>query len=376
MITRAAVLRQMNTTAPYADSRPLEIVELELADPGAGEVLIRVDAAGLCHSDLSVIDGSRPRPLPMVLGHEAAGTVMEVGPGVTELKPGDHVVATFVPSCGNCETCTSGRPVLCPSAQAANREAVLATGTRPFSDEAGPLNHHLGVSAFSDYTVVSPRSLVKIPNDLPFETAAVFGCALLTGVGAVLNTASVRPGDSVAIFGLGGVGLAALLGAQLAGAAKIVAVDIVTNKLKLASTLGATDVVDASSGNAVETVRDVTSGGADWCFETAGSAKVLTDCYRASASGGTTVAVGLPHPDHEFSIPAVSLVADEKTVKGSYMGSAVPKRDIPRLVSLYQAGRLPVEKLISRRHLDLTDLNQALDALAAGTEVRQIVEHR
>jgi alcohol dehydrogenase len=369
---RGAVLREMARPAPYAESRPLEIADLELDDPGAGEVLVRVRAAGLCHSDLSVIDGSRPRVMPMVLGHEAAGEVVEVGPEASGLAPGDHVVLTFVPSCGACGPCLAGRAALCEPGAAANAAGTLLSGRRRWHGRDGePLHHHLGVSAFADHVVVSARSAVRVPADLPFDVAALFGCAVLTGVGAVLHSARVSPGDSVAVFGLGGVGLAALLGARVAGAGTIVAVDVVADKLERARALGATHAV-AGGSQAVEAVREATGGGATHVIETVGNARVLADAYAATRRGGTTVTVGLPHPDQLLSLPAVSLVAEEKTLRGSYLGSSVPARDIPRFVELHRAGRLPVERLLTHR-LGLDELNRGFDRLARGEGVRQSV---
>ncbi|HWV88321.1 MAG TPA: zinc-binding dehydrogenase [Capillimicrobium sp.] len=372
MNVRGAVLREMGRPAPYAASRPLEIVELELAPPGPGEVLVRVGAAGLCHSDLSVIDGSRPRVMPMVLGHEAAGEVVEVGPGVDELAPGDHVVLAFVAACGHCPPCVAGRAALCEPGAAANAAGTLLGGERRWGDLGGrPLNHHLGVSAFAEHIVVSARSAVRVRPDLPFEVAALFGCAVLTGAGAVLHSADVQVGESVAVFGLGGVGLAALLGALAAGAATVVAVDVVESKLALARELGATHAVAAGDG-AVERVRELTGGGAEKVVETAGSAAVLADAYAATRRGGTTVTVGLPDPSRVLSIPAVSLVAEERTLRGSYLGTSVPARDVPRFVALHDAGRLPVERLLTHR-LSLDELNEGFDRLAAGEAVRQVV---
>lgn len=372
MNVRGAVLREMGRPAPYAASRPLEIVELELAPPGPGEVLVRVGAAGLCHSDLSVIDGSRPRVMPMVLGHEAAGEVVEVGPGVDELAPGDHVVLAFVAACGHCPPCVAGRAALCEPGAAANAAGTLLGGERRWGDLDGrPLNHHLGVSAFAEHIVVSARSAVRVRPDLPFEVAALFGCAVLTGAGAVLHSADVQVGESVAVFGLGGVGLAALLGALAAGAATVVAVDVVESKLALARELGATHAVAAGDG-AVERVRELTGGGAEKVVETAGSAAVLADAYAATRRGGTTVTVGLPDPSRMLSIPAVSLVAEERTLRGSYLGTSVPARDVPRFVALHDAGRLPVERLLTHR-LSLDELNEGFDRLAAGEAVRQVV---
>lgn len=372
MRVRGALLREMGKPAPYAESQPLELTEVELDPPGPGELLVRVGAAGLCHSDLSVIDGSRPRVMPMMLGHEAAGEVIEVGDGVRDFAQGDHVVLAFVPSCGNCGPCREGRAALCEPGAAANAAGTLLSGEVRFHADEGPdPYHHLGVSAFCDHIVVSANSAVKVDPELPFEIAALFGCAVLTGVGAAVNSARVRPGDSVAVFGLGGVGLAALLGSLVAGAENVVAVDRVPEKLELARSLGAAHSVPAGP-DAVEQVRELTGGGADHVIETVGSAGVLAEAYAATRRGGTTVTVGLPHPDRKLELQAVSLVAEERTLQGSYLGSCVPSRDIPRFIALYRAGRLPVDRLLSAK-LGLDELNEAFDRLAAGEAVRQVV---
>src|SRR4051812_11572931 len=368
MKVRGAVLREMGLEKPYGDSHPLAIEELELDPPGPGEMLVRVRAAGLCHSDLSVINGSRPRVMPMVIGHEAAGEVVETGPDVQGFAAGDHVVLAFVPSCGHCIPCLSGRAALCEPGAAANTAGTLLSGDRRWQ---GGFNHHLGVSAFADHIVVSSQSAVKVEDDLPFEVAALFGCAVLTGVGAAINSASVGPDDTVGIFGLGGVGLAALLGAVVSGAGRIVAVDLVPEKLKLARELGATHAVMAGD-DAVKEIKRLTGSGVDKAIETVGSARVLADAYAATRRGGTTVTVGLPHPEQMLSIPAVSLVAEERTLKGSYLGSCVPKRDIPRFIEMYKAGRLPVDRLLTHT-LSLDELNAGFDRLAAGQGVRQAV---
>jgi len=362
----------MGAERPYAESRPLEIAELELDPPGAGELLVRVGAAGLCHSDLSVIDGSRPRVMPMALGHEAAGEVVATGAGVTAFATGDHVVLAFVPACGECEPCRAGRSALCEPGAAANAAGTLLGGERRLHDgDDADVNHHLGVSAFSDHIVVSEKSAVKVDPELPFEIAALFGCAVLTGVGAAVHAAAIEPGDRVAVFGLGGVGLSALLGAVLQGAAKIVAVDVVAAKLDLARELGATDAVAAGPG-AVAAIREITAGGADHAIETVGSAAVLAEAYAATRRGGTTTTVGLPDPSQTLEIPAVSLVAEERTLRGSYLGSSVPARDLPRFIDLYRQGRLDVERLLTDR-LALEDINEGFDRLASGAAVRQAV---
>ncbi|EKP95312.1 zinc-dependent alcohol dehydrogenase family protein [Thermaerobacter subterraneus] len=372
MKTRAAILVEMGRPRPYTESRPVVVDEVDLDGPGYGEVLVELKAAGICHSDLSVVDGSRPRPTPMVLGHEAAGIVRETGPGVTGLQPGDHVVFTFVPMCGRCVYCTSGRPALCEPGNAANARGELLRGGRRFHRHGEPVHHHLGVSAFSQFTVAAEESLIKIDPGVPFEVAAVFGCAVMTGVGAVVNTARVEPGSSVAVFGLGGVGLAAVMGAVAAGAHPVVAADVLPEKLEHARMLGATHAVNARSVDAVEAVRDLTGGGADYAIEAAGNADVLAQAYRATRRGGTTITVGLPHPEATLSIPAVTVTAEERVLRGSYMGSAVPRRDLPRFLRLFRAGRLPVDRLITHR-LGLDEINRGFDRLAAGEAVRQVV---
>jgi alcohol dehydrogenase len=375
MRIRSAVLREMGAAHPYAETRPLEIRELELDPPGPDELLVRVHAAGLCHSDLSVINGSRPRVMPMALGHEAAGEVVALGEGVDEFAPGDHVVLAFVPACGRCGPCRDGRAALCEPGAAANAAGTLLSGGRRLRDpEAGEdIHHHLGVSAFSDHVVVSTRSAVKIDPAVPWDVAALFGCAILTGVGAAVRGAGVRAGDRVAVYGLGGIGLAAVLGARVAGAAQIVAVDVVPEKLELARTLGATDTaLGGPDADSVLAVREATDGGADHVIETVGSAAVLADAYSATRRGGTTVTVGLPHPEQLLAIPAVSLVAEERTLKGSYLGSCVPARDIPVFVDLHLRDRLPVDRLLTHR-LSLDEINEGFDRLASGEAVRQAV---
>jgi len=371
MRTRAAVLHEMGRPEPYADSRPITVEELELAAPGEGEALLRIGAAGLCHSDLSTVNGSRPWPMPMVLGHEAAGTVEEVGPGVTYVQPGDQVVCTFVPSCGQCASCQSGRPALCERGIAANRAGALLSGRRPLSRDGEPVHQHLGVSGFAQWTVTSIGSLVHVPADLPAEQAALFGCALLTGVGAVVNTARAEPGTSSVVFGLGGVGLSAVMGCVLAGCYPVIAVDPVPAKRDLARRVGASHVVPADE-HVVDAVRELTGGGAQYAFEAVGDARVLQTAYAATRRGGTTVSAGLPHPDQVLALPAVTLVAEERRLLGSYMGSAVPRRDIPRLIGLYRAGRLPIDALRSST-ISLADVNAGFDALAGGEVVRQIL---
>jgi alcohol dehydrogenase len=366
---RSAVLTTSGLPRPYGGSRPLELQELELSGPGPGELLVRVEAAGLCHSDLSVVDGSRPRPLPMALGHEAAGVVEEVGAGVVDVATGVRVVLVFVPSCGACPECSGGRPALCRRGAASNTAGELLRGGRRLRRDGRAVHHHLGVSAFSSHVVVDRGSAVVVPPDLPGATAALFGCALLTGAGAVESTVTVRPGDSVVVVGLGGVGLSAVMAAACSGAAPLVAVDPVASKRELALELGATHALPPG---AVDQVRDLTGGGARYVVEAVGHEQAMADAFAMTARGGATVLVGLPHPDRVLSLPAVQVVAEARQVLGSYMGSASPQRDVPRLIELWRAGRLPVERL-SSGELPLERANEALDALADGLAVRQLL---
>jgi Zn-dependent alcohol dehydrogenase len=371
MKTLAAVLRAVTDQRPYTASRPMQLEEVELLAPRAGELLVRIEAAGVCHSDLSVVDGSRVRPLPMALGHEAAGVVEEVGAGVRDVRPGDHVVLTFVPSCGLCVECSSGRPALCLPAMAANGAGTLLHGPSVLRDRDGkPLHHHLGISGFARHAVVARESAVVVPREVPLPTVALFGCAVLTGAGAVLNTASVRPGQSVAVFGLGGVGLAAVMGAAVASAWPIVAVDPVEAKRKLALELGATAAF--APEEAEKAIKELTAGGVEVAFEAAGVPAVLEASFRATRRGGTTVAMGLPHPARTLTLPALAFAGEGRTLVGSYMGSAAPQRDVPRYMSLWKAGRMPVDRLQSAS-MPLEKINDAFEALASGQAVRQVL---
>ena len=372
MKIRGAVLNAMGVPPPYTSSRPLSIDEVELAPPGRGEVLVRIAAAGLCHSDLSVINGDRPRPTPMLLGHEAAGVVEETGEGVGDLQKGDHVVLVFVPSCGHCAPCAEGRPALCEPGAASNGAGALLGGARRLARGGAAVNHHMGCSAFAEYAVVSRHSLVKVDRDLPLEEAALFGCAVLTGVGAVVNTARVPAGATVAVVGLGGVGLAAVLGAVASGASRIVAVDLAADKRDFARAIGATDAFDAADSDAAGAIREATGGGVDFALEFAGSVKAFDLAYRITRRGGATVTAGLPPPTATFALPIVNLVGEERTVKGSYIGTCVPSRDLPRYVALHRQGRLPVQRLLTHR-LPLDEINAGFERLREGKAIRQVV---
>jgi len=373
MRTVAAVLREIGLPSPYAESRPLSIEEVELDPPGAGEVLVRIRAAGLCHSDLSAINGDRPWPMPIVVGHEAAGEVVETGSGVSDLRPGDHVVMVFRPMCGVCDSCQVGRPALCGPGGESNAAGSLLGGYRRLKAvEGSTINHHLGCSAFAHYAVASRRSVVKIDSSLPFDEAALFGCAVMTGAGAVLNTAKCEAGSHIAVIGLGGVGFSSLLAGKAIGARSLIAIDMLDSKLELARSLGATACFRADEDDIIGQVKALTGGGVDYAFEMAGSVPALELAYRVTRRGGTTVTAGLPHPDKKWPLQAVSLIAEERTVKGSYVGSCVPSRDIPRFVSMYQQGHLPVKALLSE-HLELSGINEGFDRLARGEAIRQVV---
>lgn len=372
MKIKAAVLREQGKPRPYATTMPMTIEEIDLDPPGPGEVLYKIVGAGLCHSDLSTIENLRPRKLPTIPGHEAAGIVEEVGPGVTGLKRGDHVISVFVTSCGDCRYCNTGRPNLCQGANASRTNGTLISGARRLSCRGEPIYHYSGLSVFAQYAVVSQAALIKIPDDIPLEDATIFGCAVLTGVGAVLNTAQVPPGGQVAVVGLGGVGMNALMGAAIAGAERIVAVDIDAEKLKLARELGATDCFLAGNADSIQEIRDATNGGLDYVVETAGSILAMHTAYAITARGGMVVSAGLPASNASFAYLHSALVSDEKSIRGSYMGSCVPKRDIPRFLGLYQRGKLPVHKLRSG-FLTLDQINEGFDRLSDGSVLRQIL---
>jgi alcohol dehydrogenase len=370
-ITAAVLERSGDNPRPYADNGPLKLTTLTLDAPRAGELLIRIDAAGLCHSDLSVINGDRPRPMPMALGHEATGIVEALGsPDDPGFAVGDRVILAFLPSCGECTRCKAGEPFMCSEGAKANGEGRLLNGGRRLHDACGnDVHHHLGVSAFASHVVVDRRSAVKVDKDIPAEIAALFGCAVLTGAGAVVNSAAVRPGENVLIYGLGGVGLSALLAARASGAGVLAAIDPSPEKRALATELGAI-AIDPADG--VDLASMFPEGGADVVIETVGKAVVLKAAYAAARRGGRIVTVGLPNPAETFDIPAVSLVADGKTLIGSYMGSSIPSRDIPRYIAMWRGGRLPVEKLLTSIS-PMSQINTLLDLMADVSAIRQVM---
>ena len=372
MKIKAAVLYEQGKKTPFSESKPLKVEEVDLEPPGAGEVLIRTGAAGLCHSDLSMINGVMQRKVPMVPGHEAAGVVEEIGANVTQCKPGDHVVMSFVPICGECEFCITGRSNICRTAFNARATGALINGNRRLSLNGEPLHHTNGVSCYAEYMVACEDSVITIDKEVPMLDAALFGCAVVTGVGAIINTAKIVPGSTIAVVGLGGVGLCALLGGVVAGAGRIIAVDIASDKLGLARQLGATDTFNATDPNCTEKIIEETKGGVEYAFEVAGVVEAMQTAYAITRRGGTTVTSGLSQHQHTFEIPHSQLVVDERTIKGSYMGSCVVRNDVPKFINLYKQGKLPVDKLRSG-NICLNDLNQGFDKLAAGDVIRQML---
>ncbi len=373
MKMKAAVLREQGKPRPYLETQPLVIEEVDLDGPARGEVLVEIAAAGLCHSDLSTIEGIRPRPVPTVLGHEAAGIVREIGPGVDDLKAGDHVVMVFVMSCGVCPDCHGGRPNLCGSSIAAKAKGELVAGGRRLHLHGADINHAAGISCFAEYAVVDRRSVVKVPDDVPLEDAAVFGCAVITGVGAVLNTAGVPEGASVAVFGLGGVGLNAVMAGAIAGAHPLIAVDVHDEKLALARSLGADHAIHAGASTAIEEIKDLTDGGVRYAFDMAGTVKALETAYACLRTGGVLTSAGLAPADAEFALKPYEMVSRELRVQGSYMGSCSPTHDLPKYLDYYRQGRLPVDRLRSGT-LGLDEINLGFDRLSDGDVVRQILK--
>ncbi len=354
----------------HAPRTPFVVEEVALDPPRAGEVLVRIGAAGVCHSDWHFVSGDLATPMPVVLGHEGAGVVEAVGDHVTSVKPGDHVVLLWRSGCGRCEFCSIGRPALCATNRRERSAGNLFDGTSRLHGSAGEVKHFLGVSCFAELAVVPEQSALPIDADIPLEIAALVGCAVMTGVGAVTNTAAVRPGASVLVIGAGGVGLSAVMGARLAGADPIIVSDLVASKLELARELGATHTL--SGGDLVAQVRAIVPEGVDHAFECIGNAPLLGLAVKAIRRGGTAVAVGLPPADAEISLNVVDLVTLEKSLKGSIYGSTRHFADIPRLLDLYRHGRLPVDRLLGRRYR-LAEINEAYRALLGGEFARAVI---
>jgi NDMA-dependent alcohol dehydrogenase len=365
MKTKAAVLFEVG--------KGLEIRELDVQAPQRDEVLVRMAAGGVCHSDLHVMTGHLVGALPAVLGHEGAGVVAEVGPGVTHLKPGDHVIPLWRLSCGTCEHCSDGRPALCAAGTQIRMTGRLLDGTTRFSLGGTEIKHFAGVSSFSEYSVVPARAALKVPDDLPLDRAALLGCAVITGVGAAINCAKVKPGSSAVVFGAGGVGLNVVQGAAIAGAEKIIAVDLLPSKLDFARRFGATHTINASDGDPVAAVRALTGGrGVDYALEVIGLPKTMRQAYDCLAKRGMAVVVGVSPMTAEVSVPVMSLVYEERVLTGSVYGSSRPHIDIPKLIDLYRAGRLKLDELLTRTY-PFDQINEAYAALERGEVARSVV---
>lgn len=352
--------------------RPTVVEEITVEGPRRGEVTIRVAACGVCHSDLSATDGTIAFPPPLVLGHEGAGVVVEVGEGVVDLAVGDHVLSSFVSMCGKCRWCTAGRPALCD--QGARTLATLPDGTVRTRDAQGaPIGVFSGCGTMAEYATLHVDSVVKIDPDVPLDRAALVGCGVTTGFGAAANTARVHPGAVTVVFGAGGVGLNAIPGCAVCGAATSVAVDTNDETLRLAREFGATHVVNAATEeNVVRTLRKLTGGGADYAFECVGRGDVLAQAYGALAKGGTAVMVGVASGKDTTTVRTATLTFEEKTLTGSYFGSARPRTDFPRILSLYRAGRLKLDELITRTY-SIDEAPAAFDDLRAGRNARGVI---
>jgi S-(hydroxymethyl)glutathione dehydrogenase/alcohol dehydrogenase len=361
---RAVICRELN--------KPVVVERITVDSPKRGEVMVKLGACGVCHSDLSATNGTIALPPPLILGHEAAGEVVEVGEGVTGLAVGDHVVSSFIYMCGKCRFCSLGRPVLC--VEQGKALTTLPDGTLRTKDAQGkPLNIFSGCGVMAEYATVHVDNLVKIDARIPLDRAALVGCAVTTGVGAVFNTARVRPGASVAVFGCGGVGLNVIQGAAIAGAERIVAVDTLEAKLEMAKKFGATDVVLAKPGeDLTKALKKLTGGGADYAFECVGSGELAAAAYKAIGRGGMAVVVGVAKQGDTTSVRTMTLPFEEKTLTGSYFGSCVPRVDFPRMLGLYMQGKLKLDELITRRY-SIDEAPQAFADLEAAKNARGVI---
>ena len=356
---KAAVFREVNV--------PMEIEEVTVSKPGPREVLIRTKAAGICHSDMHFFNGSYPGKLPMVLGHESAGVVEQVGSDVHYVKPGDHVITCLSVFCGHCDQCLTGHLSLC-------QEPEMSRGKEEeprISHNDQPLTPFAQLGSFAEMMLVHEHALVKVREDMPMDRAALIGCGVTTGIGAVIHTASVEPGSTVAVIGCGGIGLSAINGAALAGASRIIAVDMVASKLELARKFGATDLVDASDGEAIEKVRELTGGGVHYSFEAIGLKATAEQAFRMLRPGGTATVIGMIPPGQMVELHGVDFLA-EKKIQGSMMGSNRFRVDMPRFVAFYLQGKLHLDDMISNR-IALTDINEGMAALETGEIARSVI---
>ncbi|WP_216848431.1 MULTISPECIES: zinc-binding dehydrogenase [unclassified Rathayibacter] len=369
---RAAVLREFGA--------PLAVEEIDVADPGRGELLVEIEAAGVCHSDLHYLRGDLRCPLPVVPGHEGAGRIVALGPDLREgFAVGDRVALLWRPNCGRCAQCVAGRPIMCEFGPVQAASGGLLDGTSRLSAGGETVHHLLGVSCFAERVVVPERSVARVPDDVPAEIAAIAGCAVITGVGAVLNVIGACLGDAVVVIGAGGVGLSAVMGARAAGATTVVAVDVDADRLALATRLGATHVIDGSasggggdSRDTVEQLLALVPGGVPWVVEAVGRPETLASAVAMLRPGGAAVAVGLARVGQRFDIAVNDLVQKQKRVVGSLYGSSIPQLDLPRIFDLYRSGALPLDELIGERFA-LDDIGAAFEALEHGSVGRSIV---
>ena len=364
MQVRAAVVREIDQ---------LTIETVELAAPQANEVLVRIQAAGVCHSDLHTYKGELRTVPPVVLGHEGAGIVAAVGPGVTDLAPGDHVLVNWLPSCLHCPTCLAGRPTLCERFPATTFQSLMPDGTSRIRTLDGlVLKPYLSSATMADHAVIHRDGIVPVPAGVPFDVAAVIGCAVLTGIGAVLNTAQVEPGASAAVIGCGGVGLSAIQGCKLAGCSPIIAVDVIESKLAFARELGATHTINAATTDPVRAAREVTRLGPDYAFDSVGATATINQALQMVRPGGTATVMGLHGTKVEAAISPAVLILANKRLLGCFAGSSRPLVDLPKLLDLYLAGRLDLDKLISK-HYALDELPQAFDDMTSGAVARGVI---
>ncbi len=354
----------------YAFNEPLKIEDVKLKAPREDEVVVKMVASGVCHSDLSVVQMKLPVPPPVVLGHEGAGIIEEVGKGVTNLKPGDHVILCWVENCGVCNYCLAGHDHLCD----ANVRSMMAGGEAVFEKDGLDISRMAGVGSFAEKTIVRATAAVKVADDVPLDRACLVGCGVMTGVGAAINTVQIRPGETVAVFGCGGVGLNVIQGAVLKGAGKIIAVDLMDSKLALAKQFGATHFVNPkTAGDPSAAIKDLTDGhGVDYAFEVIGVPAVITQAFMSLKRGGKAVVVGVPPFGTDISVPGMMVPLEEKSVIGSLYGSGSMKRDMPMLIDLYMQKRLKLDELVSRR-IKLDDVNAAFEAMEKGEVARSVI---
>ncbi|QFK71392.1 alcohol dehydrogenase catalytic domain-containing protein [Pradoshia sp. D12] len=370
---KSAILYNPSIEFPYSKSKPLKVRDIKLDDIDDDEVLVEIAYAGICHSDLSVINGKVPRPYPIALGHEASGIIMKTGKDVHNFQKGDHVVCIFLASCMQCEYCQKGRPSLCTFGKKANIKGTLLSGKKKIIVDDQHVSHHAGISAFSTHAIMSSRSIVKVPKKISLDVVAISGCALITGAGAVINTAKIPPGSHIGIVGLGGVGLSMLLGSKVMGPSLIIAMDINDEKLAFAQELGANLSFNTSKHSSVRQLMHDFEGKLDFVFDASGVSEAFDIAYKLLKPGATYITSSLPDFESKLFIPYINLTTEEKIIKGSYIGSSLPYLDIPKYLELYEKGLMPIDKLISHR-ISLNEINKGFDLLRSGRAKRIVID--